>query len=41
MPFAAQIAFEREVMRRLERIEDKLDAQSKAFTGLIAGVLDE
>ena len=41
VPFATQVAFEREVVRRLERIEDKLDAQAKAFTGVIAGVLDE
>ena len=41
VPFGAQVAFEREVVRRLERIEDKLDAQAKAFTGVIAGVLDE
>jgi len=41
VPFAAQVAFEREVVRRLERIEDKLDAQTKAFTRVIAGVLDE
>ncbi len=41
MPVAAQVAFEREVVRRLERIEDKLDAQTKAFTGVIAGMLDE
>ncbi len=41
VPFVAQVAFEREVVRRLERIEDKLDAQTKAFTGVIAGMLDE
>ncbi|GEM_PF-2792893 len=41
MPFAAQVAFEREVVRRLERIEDKLDVQTKAFTRVIAGVLEE
>ena len=41
VPFAAQVAFEREVVRRLERIEDKLDAQTKAFTRVIAGVLEE
>ncbi len=41
VPFAAQVAFEREVVRRLERIEDKLDTQAKAFTGVMAGVLDE
>ncbi len=41
MPFSAQAAFEQEVVRRLERIEDKLDAQTKVFTGVIAGMLDE
>ena len=44
VPFSAQAAFEQEVVRRLERIEDKLDAQTKAFTGVtgvIAGMLDE
>ncbi len=41
VPFSAQATFEQEIVRRLERIEDKLDAQTKAFTGVIANMLDE
>ncbi len=36
MPYPTQAAFEKEVMHRLERIEDKLDAQIKAFATAIA-----
>ncbi len=37
VPVAVQDAFEKEVMRRLERIEDKLDAQAEAFAAALAG----
>ncbi len=40
VPFPAQAAFEREVVRRLERIEDKLDAQANTFASMLAGVAD-
>ncbi|MFQ5783624.1 MAG: hypothetical protein ACE5H8_02220 [Alphaproteobacteria bacterium] len=38
--YAAQDAFEKEVVRRLERIEDKLDEQAQAFAAGL-GVLRE
>ncbi len=37
MPYSTQVAFEKEVMHRLERIEDKLDVQIKAFATGLAG----
>ena len=37
VPFSTQAAFEKEVMHRLERIEDKLDAQIKAFASGLGG----
>ena len=37
VPVVVQDAFEKEVMRRLERIEDKLDAQAEAFAAALAG----
>ena len=36
VPFAVQDAFEKEVMRRLERIEDKLDTQAEHFATALA-----
>ena len=36
VPYAVQDAFEKEVMRRLERIEDKLDAQAETFASALA-----
>ena len=40
VPYSTQAAFEKEVMHRLERIEDKLDAQIKAFATGLAGARD-
>ncbi len=40
VPYRAQAAFEKEVMRRLERIEDKLDAQAGAYAAALAGSLE-
>ena len=40
MPYPTQAAFEKEVMHRLERIEDKLDAQINAFASGLAAARD-
>ena len=41
VPYPAQAAFEKEVMRRLDRIEDKLDAQARTFASVLASVADD